>query len=82
LAMALERKEGSYGYMNYSLPKDTSKQWKHFNSAYLTPAIRNNKDVFNYYIWNPGKCYVDIDNLKISVWEPIKHYNPEETIIF
>jgi hypothetical protein len=82
LAMALERKEGSYGYMNYSLPKDTTKTWQRFKAAYLTPAIRNNKDVFNYYIWNPGKCYVDIDNLKISVWEPIKHYNPEETIIF
>lgn len=82
LAMALERKEGSYGYMNYSLPKDTTKQWKHFNAAYLTPAIRNKNDVFNYYIWNPGKCFIDIDNLKISIWEPIKHYNPEELIIF
>jgi hypothetical protein len=82
LAMALERKEGSYGYMNYSLPKDTTKTWKHFQASYLTPAIRNKKDVFNYYIWNPGKCYVDIDNLKISIWEPIKHYNPEELIIF
>lgn len=82
LAMALERKEGSYGYMNYSLPKDTTKQWNHFNAVYLTPAIRNKNDVFNYYIWNPGKCYIDIDNLKISIWEPIKYYNPEELIIF
>jgi hypothetical protein len=82
LAMALERKEGSYGYMNYSLPKDSTKTWQKFKAAYLTPSIRNSNDVFNYYIWNPGKCFIDIDNLKISVMEPIKSYDPEELIIF
>jgi hypothetical protein len=82
LAMALERKEGSYGYMNYSFPKDSTKTWQKFKAAYLTPNIRNSNDVFNYYIWNPGKCFIDIDNLKISVMEPIKSYDPEELIIF
>jgi hypothetical protein len=80
LAMALERKEGSYGYMNFSLPKDSTQKWQRFNASYLTPSIRNKNDIFNYYIWNPGKCYLDIDNIKISIWEPFKYYDPAELI--
>jgi len=70
LVLTMERKEGSYGYKAFDIQPDTSThQWKKFRVDYLTPQIRNTSDRFHCYLWMRGKNSVDIDNVKVEMFE-------------
>jgi len=36
----------------------------------LSPEIRSPKDELKTYFWNRSKVLIDIDNLRITVFEP------------
>lgn len=71
LVTTMERKGGSYNYYAPELTNDWSPgKWQTVNSWYLSPEIRNTKDVFKCYIWKRSKEPVDIDNLKVEIYTP------------
>jgi hypothetical protein len=71
LVMTMEHKGGVYGYLAPEIKIDSAKnQWHKFELEYLTPEIRNTKNVWKSYIWKRGKSSFDIDNFKIEIFEP------------
>lgn len=71
LVSTFERKEGAYGYRAYDIrPDSLASQWKHYRFEYLSPEIRSPKDELKTYFWNRSKVLIDIDNLRITVFEP------------
>jgi hypothetical protein len=71
LVSTMERREGAYGYRAFEIrPDGISANWKHFTVEYLSPEIRNTKDEFKCYFWNRSKVLLDIDNFRITVFEP------------
>ncbi len=68
--MAMERKEGSYGYFAPEIKVDSfDNNWKRVEYEYLTPEIRNTHDRFKIYIWKRGKGEFDIDNVKVELFK-------------
>jgi hypothetical protein len=65
-----DRKEGAYGYLAKDIVADSSSKdkWKKIEILYLTPEIRNVKDVFKSYLWKRGPSQFDIDNIKIELY--------------
>jgi hypothetical protein len=60
----------AYGYNSFEIPADSViNKWTHYEAFYLTPEIRTKKDMLKTYIWNRGKFTMDIDNIKIDVFE-------------
>lgn len=71
MVMTMEHKGGSYGYFAPEITLDSTKnQWHTYELEYLSPEIRNKKDIFKSYIWKRGKSTFDIDNFKIELYEP------------
>jgi hypothetical protein len=71
MVMTMEHKGGTYGYFAPDIPNDTAnKQWHKYELEYLSPEIRNTKDIWKCYIWKRGKSTFDIDNFKIEIYEP------------
>ncbi len=71
LVMTMEHKGGIYGYLAPEIKIDSTKnQWHKYELDYLTPEIRNTKDIWKSYIWKRSKSTFDIDNFKIEVFEP------------
>ncbi|MDP1746789.1 MAG: hypothetical protein Q8L90_14535 [Bacteroidota bacterium] len=71
MAMTMEHKGGAYGYFAPEITIDSTKKgWYRYELEYLTPEIRNTKDVWKCYIWKRGKGTFDIDNFKIEIYEP------------
>ncbi len=71
----IESKKQGYGYMNFFLESDGSDHWRDFTGIYKIPDIQFSGDLLNFYIWNNGKCYIDIDNLELTVFQPAKKSN-------
>ncbi|MBN2215647.1 MAG: hypothetical protein JW723_15565 [Bacteroidales bacterium] len=74
LIMTFNRKEGNYCYRSNCI--DTTEyhthknQWMKISMDYLTPEIRNKRDIFQAYIWHRGKKPIYIDNFKVDIYEP------------
>lgn len=68
VAFAMERKHGAYGYKTYALEND-SIEWKNITIQYLTPEIRNKKDVLKMDFWKRSPNDLEIDNFKLVVYE-------------
>jgi hypothetical protein len=57
----------AFGLTNTKISYNT---WQDISFYYLTPEVRNNSDIFRFYIWNPGKTKIFIDYLKVESYEP------------
>lgn len=68
VAFAMERKNGAYGYKTYELEND-SVNWKSKTIYYLTPEIRNHKDVLKMDLWKRSPNNFLMDNFKLVVHE-------------
>lgn len=71
----MSRKEGEYGYYAPAIINETTislgNGWRRSTFVWMTPAIRHGSDKVSYYIWNRSKKALDIDNLKIRIYEPL-----------
>ncbi|MDB4089388.1 hypothetical protein N9544_07160 [Flavobacteriales bacterium] len=59
----------NYGYFAKDISKHKNfeiNKWKNYTYYYLTPHIRNKKDIFQSYFWYGGGGDVLIDNIQIS----------------
>jgi hypothetical protein len=71
LITTMERKEGAYGYRALEvIPDSAGSAWKRYRVDYLSPEIRNSRDEFKCYFWNRSKVLLDVDNFRITVFEP------------
>lgn len=72
LTITFERKEGAYGYRTYGIDTSVYKpgKWGKIRVDYLTPNIRSGNDFFKCYVWHRGKTPIQIDNLKVDIFEP------------
>jgi hypothetical protein len=78
----IEAPNERYGYQNFFLESDASANWQNFSALYKLPEIKNPGDLLNFYIWNNGKCYIDIDDVQLTVFEPKeKHTNKDVFLI-
>jgi hypothetical protein len=68
IALCMERKEGAYGYKTFELENDV-KELTSKTIYFLTPEIRNNKDIFKMDIWKRSIGNLTIDNFKIRAFE-------------
>ena len=69
-ANTMLRKKWYYGYSDTPIALDsTANHWRRVEEYYLTPEIRSTDDIFQSYIWKPGKSHIDIDNIKIEVYK-------------
>ena len=66
----IEAPNERYGYQNFFLESDASANWQNFSALYKLPEIKNPGDLLNFYIWNNGKCYIDIDDVQLTIFEP------------
>jgi hypothetical protein len=72
LTLTIERKEGAYGYFSKELKTDSvnnEKGWTKYSYEYLTPEIRNTKDLFKCYIWNRSQTTFEIKDVKFEIYE-------------
>ena len=71
MVMTMEHKGGTYGYLAPEIKIDSAgNKWHKYELEYLSPEIRNKKDIWKCYIWKRGKSTFDIDNFKIEIYEP------------
>lgn len=61
----------AYAYDAHELKIAERGEWERFEFEYLTPEVRNGKDPLKVYVWKPGQGTIDLDNLKIEIFEPI-----------
>jgi len=66
-----DRKEGAYGYLAKDILADSNSigKWKKIEILYLSPEIRNVKDVIKSYIWKRSVIGFDVDNIKIDLYK-------------
>lgn len=50
-------------------------RWNHIQMDYLTPEVRNKKDLLRVYYWHRGKKEIYIDDLMIEIFEPLPGSN-------
>jgi len=73
VVMAMHHSGDAYAY--YAFPSSlyaNDSTWHQFSEVYLTPEIRQKKDVFKTYIWNRYGADFEIRNLEFTVYEPKK----------
>lgn len=68
VAFMMERKEGAYSYKTFELENKVF-EWKTATFFYLTPEIRNTKDLFKLDFWKRTPCNLIIDDFKLTVYE-------------
>lgn len=69
LVMTMEYKNKVYGYYARDLKTEAQGSgWHHFEYYYLTPEIRDKRDVFKCYVWKRGKGTLDIDNFQLELY--------------
>ena len=66
--VAMERKEGAYGYRKFELEKNGS-NWKSMTIYFLTPEIRSDKDFFKIEFWKRTPSKLKLDNVKLTIFE-------------
>jgi len=78
LVFTMDRSNKGYGYYAPTIEpaiKDSitdtisSCMWQHVEFYYLTPEIRNKKDILKCYIWKRSATPIDVDNVCIEVFE-------------
>jgi hypothetical protein len=71
LVAQFEHKKRGYGHVYYGSDKMELKanRWNKINMTYLTPEVRNPKDVLKVYFETRGKAPVFIDDLQVEVFE-------------
>ena len=71
-----------YGYQNFFMESDASADWLAFSAIYKLPEIKYPGDLLNFYIWNNGKCFIDVDDVQLTLFEPKeKHTNKEVFLV-
>jgi len=66
------KNEENYGYVAESLVKHKNfeiNKWKNYTYYYLTPHIRNRRDIFQSYFWYERGGDVFVDDIKISNYQ-------------
>jgi hypothetical protein len=71
VALMMERKEGAYSYKTFELENNIT-EWKEATFYYLTPEIRNTKDILKLDFWKRSPCEVIIDDFVLNVYEKKK----------
>jgi hypothetical protein len=77
----IESANNRYGYMNYFMESDASDHWRDFTGVYQLPEVKYSGDMLNFYIWNNGKCYVDVDNIQLTVYQPKTKSNSNDLFL-
>jgi hypothetical protein len=65
----MEREEGVYGYFAKEINSVDTLGWQHFQMEYLTPPIRNKKDILKLYFWNRPKLKGYIKNFEVTYYQ-------------
>lgn len=71
-----------YGYQNFFIESDASVDWFNFTAIYKLPEIKHTGDLLNFYIWNNGKCFIDIDDVLLTIYEPTETHTSKEVFLF
>jgi len=77
----IEAPNERYGYQNFFLESDASANWQNFSAIYKLPEIKHAGDLLNFYIWNNGKCYIDVDDVQLTLFEPKEKYTNKEVFL-
>jgi hypothetical protein len=64
----MDRKEGNYGYKTFEIDPQNAKNGS-VQFDFLTPEIRDPKDLLKYYFWNRDHNKIYIDDFKVEVFE-------------
>lgn len=70
-----------YGYQNYFMESDASVEWINFSAMYKLQEIKRPGDLLNFYIWNNGKCYIDLDDVQLTLYEPKEKNTNKEVFL-
>ncbi len=62
----LENPEGTRNYTTEKLSFRSDQQWQWVELTYALPEEDFSKDILASYFWNPGQCYLEIDDLSYS----------------
>lgn len=81
IVMDIESSKERYGYMNFFMESDASDHWRDFNAIYKIPDIKFSGDLLNFYVWNNGKCYIDVDNIQLTVYQPKAKSNSNDLFL-
>jgi hypothetical protein len=67
---ALNRSNGTYGYYSNDIaPRNEIGQWQELEFTYLTPEIRDKRDIITCYLWNRGQFEFDVDDIQVEILE-------------
>lgn len=69
LSMSMDRDGSLYGYRYYSLHGNEEGK---VEAWFLTPELRSKKDKIRVQVWNSKKSRIQISDLEIKVYTPIK----------
>jgi hypothetical protein len=74
LVGTMYRRNGGYGYYAPAIEPDITDtigvpHWQHIEFYYLTPEIRSKKDKLKCYIWKRSATPLEVDNVRIEVFE-------------
>jgi len=67
-----EHEGGTYKYMarDWFVPAGTRDTWVPFSVDYITPEVRSRQDKVKAYLWNQGGAPMQVDDLRVVVFEP------------
>lgn len=77
----IEAPNERYGYQNFFIESDASASWQNFSAIYTLPEIIHAGDLLNFYIWNNGKCYIDLDDVQLTIYEPKEKSTNKEVFL-
>lgn len=63
--VTLENEQGTRNYTAQKLSFRSTTQWQWVDFSYILPEEAFSKDILASYFWNPGGCYLEIDDYEI-----------------
>ena len=64
--VTLENPEGTRNYTTEKLVFRSDQQWQWVELTYVLPEEDFSKDILASYFWNPGQCFLEVDDLSYS----------------